>query len=391
MATAVINQFGSTSASEPAFTAYNDLASTKVGGKVLFATDDWFAQAENLLKPEDAQFREGYYTECGKWMDGWETRRKHDEGYNWCIIQLGVPGEIEGLDIDTSYFTGNFAPRCSVQAAWLDNSYKGRDGDRLGTHATSEETTEIEKLHSEDWEFIVSLSELKPGFPKSSHNYFHCSGKKKYTHLRLNIYPDGGVARLRVYGQARRDWSKVSERKIVDLLSALNGGLCLQCSRSNGGGGRNLIQAGRGSSVEDGWVVTPLATRPSVVQFNRDGHMHNAGSEWCVFRLGHPGIVTMVEVDTNNFKGNFPDVCRVEACFLDNSANDLDTNIPKSKWRTLLPVTKLKAHNQHFFYQDQLEKNTGVVSHVRLTVMPDGGVSRFRIWGTKANRAIAKL
>ncbi|WAR04106.1 ALLC-like protein [Mya arenaria] len=257
MATAVINQFGSTSASEPAFTAYNDLASTKVGGKVLFATDDWFAQAENLLK---------------------------------------------------------------------------------------------------DWEFIVSLSELKPGFPKSSHNYFHCSGKKKYTHLRLNIYPDGGVARLRVYGQARRDWSKVSERKIVDLLSALNGGLCLQCSRSNGGGGRNLIQAGRGSSVEDGWVVTPL-----------------------------------VEVDTNNFKGNFPDVCRVEACFLDNSANDLDTNIPKSKWRTLLPVTKLKAHNQHFFYQDQLEKNTGVVSHVRLTVMPDGGVSRFRIWGTKANRAIAKL
>ncbi|KAH3699563.1 allantoicase-like [Dreissena polymorpha] len=374
----------------PDFTEYNDLASSKNGGRLLFATDDWFAPAENLLKDEAPIFREGYYTNCGKWMDGWETRRKRCEGYNWCVIQLGISGRIHGIDVDTSFFTGNFAPRCSIQVACLPVSYKGRDPDRLGTAANAEDYYMVEKLKSEDWEYLAPVTALQPGYRTLCHNYLKCSSRKRYTHVRLNIYPDGGIARLRIYGEAMPDWSHISERTMIDLLSAVNGGVCLGYSRTSEGWPRNLILQGLGEGQTDGWKVIPLATRPSVVQFNRHGLLHDSGSEWCVFRLGHHGIVDTVEVDTNHFKGDYPDSCLVEACFIDDRDANLKTALRHTDWKTLLPVTKLKGHNQHCLDKNELE-SVGVVSHVRLTIYPDGGVSRFRIWGTKAQRPTAKL
>ncbi|XP_045188787.2 allantoicase-like [Mercenaria mercenaria] len=375
----------------PDFTDSNDLASEQVGGKVVFATDDWFAPAENLIKEEAAVFKEGEITEYGMWMDGWETRRKRTEGHDWCIIQLGVPGVISGIDVDTSYFTGNYAPRSSVQAANLTKSFSKRGGERIGLAATQEDYQMVDQLQSESWEYIVSLTQLQPGFQTSCHNYFECTKKKKFTHIRLNIYPDGGVARLRVYGQAAPNWNKVSEKELVDLASMRSGCVCVGFSTTNRGHPKNLIKPGRGESIKDGWEIIPKATRPTIVQeYRHTGKLCPSGSEWCTFQLGHSGIVQMVEVDTNHYKGNFPYTCKVEGCLVDDrvfpgSSLPLDT-----AWKTLLPETKLKGHNQMFVDVAKLS-NVAVISHVRLTVSPDGGVSRFRIWGRKAQSASSKL
>lgn len=375
----------------PAFSDLNDLVSEQNGGRILFATDDWFAPAENLIKDEKPVFKEGEVTDYGMWMDGWETRRKHTQGYDWCIIQMGEPGVISGIDVDTSYFTGNFAPRCSVQAACLTKSFSKRNGERIGTAASDEDNHMVNLLKSENWEYIVSMSQLQPGYQTSCHNYFECTKQKKFTHIRLNIYPDGGVARLRVYGQAVPDWSKISERELVNLASVRSGCVCIGYSAANLGHPKNLIKKGRANTIKDGWEILPKATRPAVVQeYRHSGKMYTSGSEWCAFQLGHTGIVQMVEVDTNHFKGNFPYTCKVEGCMVDERVFSNSLVPSELAWKTLLPETRLKGHNQMFVEADKL-CNVGVISHVRLTIMPDGGVSRFRIWGLKGKSTSSRL
>ncbi|XP_060566892.1 allantoicase-like [Ruditapes philippinarum] len=381
----------SSSTTAPFFTDYNDLASDQVGGKVLFATDDWFAPAENLIKDESPVFKEGEITDYGMWMDGWETRRKRTEGHDWCIIQLGVAGVISGVDVDTSYFTGNYAPRCSIQAACLPKSYSKREGERIGLAATEEDYKMVEQLQSQNWDYIVSLTQLQPGFLTSCHNFFESTKKKKYTHIRLNIYPDGGIARLRVYGNAAPDWSKVSEKELVDLASVKSGCICTGYSSTNRGHPKNLIRPGRAQTIIDGWEIFPKTTRPTVIQeYRHTGKLCPSGSEWCTFQLGHTCIVQMVEVDTNHFKGNFPYTCKVEGCLVDDRVLSESSTPSKKEWKILLPETKLKGHNQMFIDVTKLS-NVGVISHVRLTIYPDGGVSRFRIWGRKAQSNLSKL
>ncbi|KAL4231995.1 hypothetical protein ACF0H5_009572 [Mactra antiquata] len=370
----------------PSFNNLNDLASSQVGGKIIFATDEWFAAADNLLKVEDAIFKEGEVTDYGMWMDGWETRRRRSEGHDWCVIQLGVKGMISGIDVDTSYFCGNYAPRCSIQAANLDTVYKGRDRDRTGSSASVEEYKKIQELKSEDWEYIVSLTDLQPGFQTSSHNYFTCHSNKTFSHIRLNIYPDGGIARLRVFGKASPCWDKVTDKQLIDLLSIRNGGTCTGYSRYDRGHPKNLIKYGRSQCMTDGWEIYPKASRPTIVQERRsDGKLYTSGSEWCIFQLGHTAIVSMVEIDTNHFKGNFPYTCKVEGCLQDKDSSNL-------QWKLLVPETRLKGHNQMFIDLQKIgTSGIGVISHVRLTISPEGGISRFRIWGNKVKTLSAKL
>ncbi|KAK7072847.1 hypothetical protein SK128_007825 [Halocaridina rubra] len=368
---------------KPKYAELNNLASEKLGGKILFATDDWFAVAENLLKDSDAEWKEGLFTDCGKWMDGWETRRKRIPGHDWCILRLGVPGVIEGIDADTSFFTGNYVPRISVQAAVLSPREEASIPERrseMGKAACSGVLEHVNRLHSENWETIIPMTEARPGYRDTCHTYISTTVKKRWTHIRLNVYPDGGIARLRVFGYATPNWENAHPNELVDLAAITNGGVCLEYSDAHYGHPRNLISPGRGINMADGWETARRLDRPSVLAADSRGVLQVPGYEWTVLRLGHPGKIRKIEIDTHHFKGNFPDSCRIDGCLLgpqDIDDGSLGTN--DSLWKPILLPQKLSAHSRHFF-DNELE-NSDAVSHVRIVIAPDGGISRVRLYG----------
>uniref|UniRef100_UPI00398E9331 allantoicase n=1 Tax=Pristiophorus japonicus TaxID=55135 RepID=UPI00398E9331 len=369
----------------PDFVQLNDLACEASGAKVMFATDDWFATAENLLKREAPQWKAKDFTNFGKWMDGWETRRKRIPGHDWCIIQLGVPGDIHGFDVDTSYFTGNYAPRVSIEAACLNPDVVPDlppRGEKIGTAASEEEVEAIRELKSESWIELVPMTILQPGYVDTCHNYFPAQQLKRWTHIRLNMYPDGGIARLRVYGVGHRDWSAVSQKHTVDLAAMTNGGVCLGYSDAHFGHPNNIIGIGRSSVMSDGWETARRLDRPAVLKAGDQGVLQVPGCEWAVFKLGHPGVITHIEIDTSHFKGNFPDSCKIEGCAItpEEEKKSIDMKWKSChglKWKLLLPITKLKPHQQYFFSIEMKD----IATHVRLTMKPDGGISRMRLMG----------
>lgn len=323
------------------FTELIDLASEKLGGAVLYANDDFFAPKENLLKPNAPIFIEGKYTDLGKWMDGWETRRRRsprlDEKFDWCVIRLGLAGIIHGVIVDTSFFRGNFPSHCSLEACAIDG------------------LPNIEQLLDTEtkWAEILPQAELKG----DSQNRFTINYNRRITHLRLKIYPDGGVARLRVFGEVLPDWEALRRRNSeIDLAAAEHGGTVLEASDMFFGHRHNLIMPGRSQDMSDGWETK-----------RRRGE----GFDWCVIKLGNAGTIKRVEVDTSHFKGNYPESCSIEA--------GSNTNLDEIVWHELLPNTRLQAHTRHIFV-DELE-NCGSVTHVRFNIYPDGGVSRLRLYG----------
>ena len=176
---------------EPNFTKLIDLASERLGGHALSCSDDFFAPMQAMLKGGRGVSIPNKYTEQGKWMDGWESRRKRTAGYDWCIIKLGASGVIKGVDVDTNHFLGNHPPHCSIEACLLHDD-------------------NLEVAH---WTEILSKSNLNPG----SQNFFEINNNMSWSHVRLNIYPDGGIARFKVYGEVKKDWSQVSKDQVVDL------------------------------------------------------------------------------------------------------------------------------------------------------------------------------
>jgi len=329
------------------FTELIDLASERLGGAVLFANDEFFAPKENLLKPTTPVFLDGEYTDRGKWMDGWETRRRRTPGFDWCIVRLGLPGIIRGVVVDTSYFRGNYPEHCSLEAATFD---------RLPSET---------ELTSD----AVNWVPLLPQMPLAgdSQNKFPIQYGERVTHLRLKIYPDGGVARLRVYGEVSPDWENLSQRGgEIDLAAVENGGMVLSCSDMFFGHRHNLIMPGRGINMSDGWE-TKRRRAP--------------GHDWVIIKLGATGQLRRVEVDTSHFKGNFPESCSLEACNASEVNTDAlsDLTVP---WKDALPRTKLFAHTRHQFMDELLP--TGTVTHLRFNIFPDGGVSRLRVFGTLA-------
>ncbi len=326
----------------PAFTQLTDLAAERLGGKVLYATDDFFAEKENLIAPTRGVFIADKYTDRGKWMDGWESRRKRVSGHDWAVIQLATSGKIKGFDIDTNFFLGNHPPHASIEAIYIENADGITDWDTLS------------------WKEILPKSHLDAG----SQNFYESNSDAIYTHLRLHIYPDGGVARLRVYGEVFKNWDTFDASQEIDLLAAINGGQAIACNDMFFSAMSNLIMPNRGANMGDGWE-----TKRNRTPNNRD---------WVILKLAHKGTVDRIIVDTCHFKGNYPDSCSIEACFADN-----DDVVNNATWQTLLPQQKLSADFIHEFTK---EVNTlGAVTHIRLNIFPDGGVSRLRIFG-KINR-----
>ncbi|XP_014396026.1 PREDICTED: probable allantoicase [Myotis brandtii] len=266
-------------ARSPDFVQLIDMASESVGGKILFATDDFFAPAENLIKSDSPRFEEHKYTEFGRWMDGWETRRRRTPGHDWCIVRLGVQGLIRGLDVDISYFTGGYAPRISIQAANLE---EGKEpampprGVRMGVAATAEELDAVAKRRQREG---VAVG------------------------LRAVPLTDGGVARLRVYGVGHKDWASADPKEPVDLAAMASGGACVGFSNAHfGHPNKMIVPAGFGA----GSVWHPRAHAcPLGFQSDETGALLVLGGEWAVFRLSHPGVVTQVEIDTTHFEGPY--------------------------------------------------------------------------------------
>src|SRR5437762_1455601 len=309
------------------FTELVDLASERLGGAVLLANDEFFAPKENLLKPSAPVFIEGKYTDLGKWMDGWETRRRRTPGYDWCIIRLGLPGIIRGIVVDTSFFRGNYPEHCSLEACTLDG---------LPT---------AEELMSE----AVNWVPIQPQLPLAgdTQNPFAVENEQRFTHLLFKIYPDGGVARLRVYGEVVPDWNRLKRvAGEIDLAAVENGGLVLSCSDMFFGHRHNLIMPDRALNMSDGWETK---------------RRRGAGHDWVIIKLGTAGQIRRLEVDTSYFKGNFPESCSLEA-FNTTGLSDNDLLNPAMAWKTVLPRTKLQAHTRHFFEDEILD--AGTVAHV---------------------------
>jgi len=366
----------------PTWTELNELTSSSLGGEILFATDDWFAAAECLLEPSPAVWKEGF-TEQGKWMDGWETRRKRIPGHDFCIIKLGLPGIVHGVELDTSFFTGNFTPRASVQGACLSSSpaLLPRKGGR-GKAASDEEMKAALALKSEKWDILVEQTPLGEGYKDTCKTFRPALKKGPFTHLRLNMFPDGGIARLRAYGVAVASLPD-SPHSLVDLTAATNGGVCIGYSDAHYGHPRNMIKSGRGVDMGDGWETARNPTRPAVLEADDNGILQVPGCEWAAFRLGLAGTVRAVEIDTNHFKGNFPDSVTIEAACAPPTEDEDALLQMENRWRTLLPSVKLQAHKQHYFPKELFTGpgHTETVTHIRVRMFPDGGISRIGILG----------
>ena len=314
------------------FRAWIRLEQPRLGTRVTYASDEFFAAKERLIQPTEPIFIDGKYDDHGKWMDGWESRRRRTPGHDFCIIRLGVPGVIRGFDIDTRFFTGNYPPHASIDACVSDDD-----------------------VPEEGWTEILPKTDLQG----DGQHFADVRSNEVWSHLRLNIYPDGGIARLRVYGEVRPAFQDVDG--VVNLLGLRNGGRALAASDEHYGSMHNLNLPGRGVNMGDGWETA---------------RRRGPGNDWVILALGRPGIIRRIEVDTAHFKGNYPDRASVEAAMF--ASND-DAVTAGDAWQTLLPESKLQMDQQHYF-EAELE-DLGPVSHVRLSIYPDGGVSRFRAFG----------
>ena len=281
----------------PAFTHLINLAAERFGAKVLWCTDDFFAEKENLIKPEKAIFIPEKFTERGKWMDGWESRRKRTEGHDEAVIQLGAAGVIKGFDVDTSHFLGNQPQYCTIDACYAP------DGD--WEKATWVEVLGKTMLNPGSQHFVETLPVVSSPLSVVSQGGRQPDNRQLTTdnlatHVKLHIYPDGGVARLRVYGDVKRDWVGKGDASIAlhDLAAAQNGALAIQCNDMFFSHMNNLLMPGRGVNMGDGWET----------KRNRTPNNH----DWVIVRLAHKGILKKALIDTcHSYRADGPVIAQL--------------------------------------------------------------------------------
>lgn len=281
------------------------------------------------------------YDDHGKWMDGWESRRRRDGGYDWCVMELGVDGLIHGAEIDTSYFTGNFPPAASIEAC------------PAGANINDPSA----------WTEILPKTTLKG----DQRQFMEIRERGPWHHIRLNIFPDGGVARLRLYGEAAPSWSEASDDAPVELSALKNGGRIIAYNDAHYGDLWALLSEGRGKTMGDGWETR---------------RRREPGNDWIVIALGARGMVEQIEIDTAHFKGNFPDGASIEAADFGSIDGDIEID-DGDAWQEIMPRQKLKADAIHRFSAADFAA-PAPVTHIRLNIYPDGGVSRLRIFGRRA-------
>ena len=315
-----------------------NLADPRIGSKIIFKTDDFFAAAHRILKTDIPVFKDGLFDKHGKWMDGWETRRRRSKGYDYLVLKLGKPGKIFDIDIDTSHFNGNQPTHASLEGCF--------------SRSKPNKKTKWTRL----------LGKKKLG-PNKNHN-FKSQNKSTFNYIRLNIFPDGGVARLRLYGKIEID-KKTINNKNINLTSVLNGASIVGCNNEHFGRAENIIAPGKGKNMGDGWE-----TRRS----------RGKNSDWLIIKFGKPGLIKKLEIDTHHFKGNYPDSCSIQTAIINK---DLSNNliVKNSKnWKFILNKSKLSAHKKHVFKKFLIKRNKE--NYLKINIYPDGGISRIRAFGS---------
>ncbi len=326
-------------------TTLTDLASRALGGSVTAANDELFAQRENLIRPEAPVFDPSEFGHKGKVYDGWETRRRRTavrdpEAHDWAVVRLGAPGIIHGVVVDTAFFRGNYPPHVAVQATSVEGY------------------PDPEELLRATWVTVVAKSPARG----DTANVYPVDDPHRFTHVRLSIYPDGGVARFRVYGEPHPDPRLLTGT--IDLAALENGGDVIDCSNMFYSSPKQILQPGRAQIMGDGWENAR----------RRDDH-----NDHVIVRLGARGLVRRIEVDTSYFVGN-------AAGWASLRGIDGDPFAPADEWTELVPKTRLQPDTRHFF-----RVGTGrPVSHVRLDVFPDGGLARLRVNGEVAPDALTR-
>lgn len=315
----------------PDFTWLPDLALRSLGGAVIWANDEVFAEKENLISPGPSQYRPASFGHKGQIYDGWETRRRRDAGHDTAIVRLGVPGVIRGVVVDTAWFKGNYPPAVSVDAIEVDG------------YPTAEQLAA-----DPGWVPLIERSRVYG----DTRNNFEVSSEQRWTHVRLNIFPDGGVARLRVHGEGRPDKRFLGVGP-VDLAALENGGLVLDASNRFYSSPQNLIFPGQAQVMGDGWETA---------------RRRDDANDWVRIRLAGPGWVRLAEIDTSYFIGNSPGAAALTGLRADG------------QWIELLPRTELLPDTRHRFLIDTAD----VVSEARLDIYPDGGLARLRLFGDLA-------
>ena len=315
-----------------------DLAQPRLGSKVVYKTDEFFAKAFRIINPHEPIFIENKFDTHGKWMDGWETRRKRIKGHDYLIIRLGKEGKISEININTKYFNGNQPSHSSIQACYCKQNIPEK------------------KIK---WVTILSKKKIKP----DSHNIFKIKNKKVFTHVKLNIFPDGGVARLRIFGEVVLKNMSI-KKKIINLSSILNGASVITYNNEHFGKAENILAPGSGKNMGDGWE-----TRRS----------RGRNFDWLILKFGIAGVVSKIQIDTHHFKGNYPDMCSLQAAFINRKISKKSIIGKSKKWKTILNKAKLHAHKKHNFKNYLMQNNK--VNYIRINIFPDGGISRIRIFG----------
>ncbi|KAF2819823.1 Allantoicase [Ophiobolus disseminans] len=325
---------------------YTDLISAPLGSKVLSFSDEWFAAAENLITSTPPVRRPGVFVHSGAWYDGWETRRHNTEPADWVVIRLGTAsGKVAGIEIDTAHFNGNHAPEVAVEGAFITNE---------------KDEEEVTKAGYSGWETILNKQECGPS---QRHAWLldHISDKA-YTHVRLLMYPDGGIARFRLYGVAVPVFPQDTSA-VFELSATVMGGVATSCSDQHFGTKDNLLLPGRGKDMGDGWET----------KRTRGQHV-----DWTIVRLGAKGQIDYVVVDTAHFRGNFPQKVQVFAGDFNK-----DPTHDAAGWVEVLEPQRSGPDKEHVYKAELKDVNGKGYTHAKLVIIPDGGVKRFRVFGKK--------
>ena len=317
-----------------------NLASPKMGTKILAFSDDFFGEVTRMLNDKEPIFIEDKYDNHGKWMDGWESKRRRDGGNDWAILKLGSSGIISKIEIDTSYFTGNFPPFFSLEGIY----------------------SETEPNKDSNWKSLIAKTNLVG----DCKNNFELNLKEKFNFVRLQIFPDGGVARIRLFGEVKYNWDRFNNEEIIELSSLKLGGSILAYNNAHYGDVSALLSEGRGKTMGDGWETR---------------RRREPGNDWIIIKLAQKGIIEKIEIDTAHFKGNYPDRASIQAISIDKNITTKDLIQSSENWDVILDETKLTADNIHEY---EINSNSKAeATHIRLNIYPDGGVSRLRIFGKK--------
>ncbi|MEU6642332.1 allantoicase [Saccharomonospora sp. NPDC046836] len=324
----------------PEWTARTDLASRRFGGTVMWASDELFAEKENLVNPWLPRHQPETFGPKGQLYDGWETRRHREPGDDRAILRLGLPGTIAGVVVDTAFFKGNYPPFVSVEACALP-----------GYPSVSE-------VAGAAWDTLVDHAPVTG----DAETYFTVGAARRYTHVRLTMHPDGGIARLRVHGEPIPD-PALLDVAALDLAALENGAACTACSNMFYSSPDNLLAPGLAANQAEGWETAR----------RRDG-----GNDWMIVRLAGEGVVRFAELDTSNLRGNAPGWAAL------SGSSDVDD---PDGWFELLPKTRLQPDTRHRFAVPESRAAT----HVRLDIYPDGGLARLRLFGGLTDRGRAAL